>query len=162
MSFKIKVPDLGIIDQIKRHVDAILLGIEEIVRANRITIKYPRERRKYPENFRGLIKYDPTKCICCFQCAFVCPANAIKMKMAPNGKYYVCIDYTKCIFCHFCVDSCQKNALESTTLHEIVSKSLDDLLITTEKLVEKPETLVEERNVIEFVERNGNTKINKL
>jgi NADH-quinone oxidoreductase subunit I len=161
MPFKIEMPSMKIKDQIKSHLDAILTGIEEIFRANRITIEYPRERRKYPDNFRGMLAYDPTGCISCFQCAFICPATAIQMKLAPNGKYYACINYAKCIFCHFCVDSCPRGAFKATKIHDVAFKDMKDMLVTTDMMVDKPEIPIEAESVVEFVEKDNRIKIKR-
>ena len=162
MPFKIEKPGTGIWDQIKGHLSAIKTGIEEIFAPNRMTIEYPRERRKYPERFRGMIRFDPTKCISCFQCAFVCPANAIQFKLAPNGKYYPCVDYAKCIFCHFCVDACTKGAMQSSKYHDIAYRSLDEMFTPTEKLVEDPDIRTGDvEAVVEFVEKDGKVVISR-
>ena len=162
MPFKVEKPKMGIIDQIKGHLSAIKTGLVEVFSPNRITIQYPRERRRYPDRFRGLIRFDPTKCISCFQCAFICPANAIQFKLAPNGKYYPCIDYAKCIFCHFCVDTCTRGAMRGSKFHDVAFKSLEDMLMTTEKLVEDPDLKIGDvEAVVEFVEEEGRIRIKR-
>jgi len=162
MPFKIEKPGTGIWDQIKGHLSAIWTGVEEIFAPNRMTIEYPRERRRYPERFRGMIRFDPTKCISCFQCAFVCPANAIQFKLAPNGKYYPCVDYAKCIFCHFCVDTCTKGAMQASKYHDIAYKSLDEMFTPTEKLVEDPDIKPGDvEAVVEFVEKDGKVVLSR-
>ncbi len=162
MAFRITKPRMGLLDQIKGHLEAIKTGLEEVFASNRITIHYPKERRKYPERFRGLIRFDPTKCISCFQCAFICPANAIQFKLAPNGKYYPCVDYAKCIFCHFCVDTCTKGAMQPSKFHDLAFRSLEEMFTPTEKMVEKPDMKIGDvEAVVEFVEEDGKVKIKK-
>jgi len=162
LPFKVEIPSMKIIDQIKGHLSAIKTGLEEVFRPNRMTIQYPRERRKYPDNFRGLIRFDPTKCISCFQCAFICPANAIQFKLAPNGKYYPCVDYAKCIFCHFCVDACPKGAMQPSKYHDVAYRSLEEMLTPTELMIEKPDMKVGDvEAVVEFVEEDGKVKIKR-
>ena len=148
---KIKVPKPKTVDVVKLHVDALLTGAKEAIKPGTITIEYPRERRKLPDNFRGYILFSPENCISCFQCSFVCPANAILMTLAPNNRYYPSIDYAKCIFCHYCVDSCPGDALRRSKIHDVVYKDMDEMLTETEKIVNPPQVVREDRFTIEYV-----------
>jgi len=147
---KIKTPDLTFIDSMKSHVDALSAGAKQAIKPDRMTIQYPRERRDLPDNFRGFILFDIDKCISCFRCTFVCPANAIQMKSQKNGRYYPCIDYAKCIFCHFCVDSCPEGALKQSKIHDVAFKDMDEMFIPTEELVEPPEIYREDQYVVKY------------
>ncbi len=156
---KIEIPKITLARRVRDHAGALLLALRQFVRPSRMTVDYPRVKRIYGDNFRGWIRFDITKCISCFQCSFTCPANAIRMKMAPNGKYYPCIDYRKCIFCHFCVDACARGALQSTTYDEIVSTKLESMMFYTENMIESPEVVREwSKHVMYEVER-GEVKI---
>ena len=159
---KIEIPKITVSKRIKDHVDAIITAFKEFVKPSRITIQFPREKRAYPDNFRGWIKFDITKCISCFQCSFVCPANAIKMKMAPNGKYYPSIDYSKCIFCHFCVDTCTRGALQATKIDEVVTINVDELMFYTENMIEEMEITKEYEKLVTYEITEGEVKIEKV
>jgi len=148
---KIKVPKLKMLDSVKLHVDALLTGAKEAIRPGTITIEYPRERRKLPDNFRGYILFSPERCKSCWQCSFVCPANAIKMELASNNRYYPSIDYAKCIFCHFCVDTCPVTALRPTKIHDVVYKDLEEMYTPTEGMVNPPKIIREEKYTVEYV-----------
>ena len=50
---------------------------------------------------------DINKCVQCFRCVEICPANA----MSKNGKKIV-IDYKKCIRCYCCHEFCPKDAID--------------------------------------------------
>jgi NADH-quinone oxidoreductase subunit I len=155
MAIRISVPEIGFTEKILRHVDAISTGLKEVFKPGRITVQYPRERRYLPANFRGLITYDIEKCISCFQCAYICPANAIAMKTAPDGRFYPCINYAKCIFCHFCVDTCTRGALSPTKISDAAFQDLKSMLITTEKLLKEPGVIREEKYVVGYDVRDG-------
>jgi NADH-quinone oxidoreductase subunit I len=151
---KIKPPSLDFPETVKFHLGAFGIALREAVKPSRMTVQYPREIRKRPKGFRGMLVFDINKCISCFQCAFVCPANAIHMKKAPNGKYYPCVDYAKCIFCHYCRDTCTKGAWKTTNFMDVAFKSVDEMLLKTENLVVGPVIPEEEREDEYIVEYN--------
>jgi NADH-quinone oxidoreductase subunit I len=148
---KIKVRKPDMVENIKLHLDALLTGVKEAVKPGTITIEYPRERRWLPDSFRGYILFTPENCISCFQCSFVCPANAILMKKSENNRYYPSIDYAKCIFCHFCVDSCPGSALRQTKIHDVVYIDLDEMFCPTENMINPPEIVREDEYTVEYL-----------
>jgi NADH-quinone oxidoreductase subunit I len=143
-------PRLKTKDTIRLHLSALLTGAKEVIKPGTITIQYPRERRWLPDNFRGYILLNPGNCISCFQCSFVCPANAILMKKSPNNRYYPSIDYAKCIFCHFCVDSCPGSALRQTKIHDVAYKDMEEMFCETEEMVNPPEIWREDESTIRY------------
>ncbi len=153
--YRIKVPSPDFPRRVKGHLEAIGTGLKELIVPNRVTTQYPRERRKLSDNFRGMLQYDIDKCISCFQCAFACPANAIVMKKAPNGKYYPCVNYAKCIFCHFCVDVCSKGAWKASKFMDVAFPDMEEMLLTTEKLLRPPEVEREDERSVEYEFRAG-------
>ena len=62
--------------------------------------------------------YAKTKDCCgCGACAYICPQNAIMMKLDSCGAYYPTIDGEKCIGCNLCINTCafkapQQNHIE--------------------------------------------------
>lgn len=133
---------------IKRHVEAVSEAVKQAVKPDRITVEYPRERRKYPECFRGFIVFDKDKCISCFRCAQICPANAIQMEYFENA--YPGIDYSKCIFCHFCVDSCPTGALNTSKVHDIAFKTMEEMRLSARNITKVPEIVREEIFTVEY------------
>ncbi len=141
------------VETLKRHAEAIGEAVRQAIKPDRITVEYPRERRKYPECFRGFIVFDKEKCISCFRCAQICPANAIQMEYFENA--YPGIDYAKCIFCHFCVDSCPTGALNTSKVHDVAFKAMEEMRLSTKQIAKLPEIVREEIQTVEYyVDRN--------
>ncbi|MEM0350750.1 MAG: 4Fe-4S binding protein [Archaeoglobaceae archaeon] len=136
------------IAEIRRHVEVIQEAFKQAILPDRITIEYPRERRRYPDTLRGFIVLDKSRCISCFRCAQICPANAIQMSYYEN--FYPGIDYTKCIFCHFCVDSCPTGALASSTLHDMAFKSLEEMKLKATQITKVPKIIREDERTVEY------------
>ncbi len=149
MAKSVKSPKMNLIRSVFGHLNAIIEVTKEVVMPSTITIHYPRERRKLPDNFRGLILFDKNACINCFRCSHICPANAIQMYIREN-KYYPGIDYTKCILCHFCVDSCPTSALKPSKIHDVVFKSLDNMVVKPEDMINEPKVLREDYITVEY------------
>jgi NADH-quinone oxidoreductase subunit I len=90
---------------------------------DRPTILYPFKRRAYSGRFRGthiLTKREDgrPRCVACYLCATVCPAECITIEAAETTdktieKYPVRfdIDNLRCVFCGFCVDACPEEAI---------------------------------------------------
>ncbi len=90
---------------------------------DRPTILYPFQRRNYSGRFRGthiLTKREDgrPRCVACYLCATVCPADCITIEAAETAdtrieKYPVRfdIDNLRCVFCGFCVDACPEEAI---------------------------------------------------
>lgn len=159
---RLKMPEYSFGDKVKWHAAAVGTAFKEAFFPHTVTVHYPKERRKFPDNFRGYILFDIEKCINCWQCAFVCPANAIRMKEAPNKKYYPTIDYAKCIFCHFCVDSCVGGALRTTKIHDVAYADVDEMLAETEQLMEPPEIVREDRRYVEYVIEEDDVRLRRV
>ncbi len=146
---RIKVEKPKVHKSVALHIKAITTAFKEAISPGTITIHYPRERRKLPDNFRGLLQLDKEKCINCFRCAHICPANAIQMYQREN-KYYPGIDYTKCILCHFCVDSCPTAALKPSKIHDVAFASLSTMVLPPEELAGEPEMWREDTVTVEY------------
>ncbi|MCS7144588.1 MAG: 4Fe-4S binding protein [Archaeoglobaceae archaeon] len=139
----------GKTEMLKSHVDVIREAFKQALAPDRVTVEYPRERRKYPSNFRGIILFDQDKCINCFRCAHICPANAIQMTF--YEKSWPGIDYTKCIFCHFCVESCPTGALKSTKIHDVAFAKMEEMKLRADQMTKSPEVFREDSVTVEYL-----------
>lgn len=139
----------GKVEMLKSHIDVIREAFKQALTPDRVTVEYPRERRKYPSNFRGIILLEQSKCISCFRCAHICPANAIQMTF--YEKAWPGVDYTKCIFCHFCIDSCPTGALKSTKIHDISFAKMEEMRLRAVQMMKLPEVFREDSVTVEYV-----------
>jgi NADH-quinone oxidoreductase subunit I len=104
---------------------ALTIGkfLASVTGKDRPTILYPFKRRAYSGRFRGthiLTKREDgrPRCVACYLCATVCPAECITIEAAETTdttieKYPVRfdIDNLRCVFCGFCVDACPEEAI---------------------------------------------------
>jgi NADH-quinone oxidoreductase subunit I len=109
------------------------------------TIEYPEKRRTLSRRYRGIHiltqREDGTpKCVACYMCATVCPAQCIYIEAGeyPEGdkrrgyeRYPVkfVIDELRCIFCGFCVEACPCDAIRMDTgVHAVPYDSRDQFI----------------------------------
>lgn len=100
-----------------RHFFVNTFGSKEIV-----TVRYPEEKRVYPERFRGvhrlMLRPDGSvRCVACMMCSTMCPANCIHIEAGEredsNEKYPVRFDIDElvCVVCGMCVEACPCDAI---------------------------------------------------
>jgi formate hydrogenlyase subunit 6/NADH:ubiquinone oxidoreductase subunit I len=79
-----------------------------------ITEKYPFERRAAPERLRGVLNWNPEKCVGCGLCAKDCPSDALEVINIDRAKKEVIIRYhvDRCTYCSQCVVNCRFNCLD--------------------------------------------------
>ena len=87
------------------------------------TVQFPEQKRKTSGRYRGIHiltqREDGTpKCVACYMCATVCPAECIFIEAgerpeASIEKYPTRfeIDLLRCVYCGFCVDACPEEAI---------------------------------------------------
>ena len=92
-----------------------------------VTISYPEEKRHIAARWRGrhrLTRHENgfIKCVACYMCETVCPANCIHIESAEIfdksiEKYPTVfnIDELRCVFCGLCVEACPKDAIRMDT-----------------------------------------------
>ena len=138
---------------------AMFSGLKHVFK-RRSTIKYPNQRLKLTERYRGRHFLDISECTSCQLCAKTCPAKAITMvplvekpqneeppempqnEEAPKKKkreeVHPQISYELCIFCGLCVDICPKSSLTMTHSFELSDYDRKNLVYTPEQLSEIP------------------------
>lgn len=118
------------------YLPAILAGLRITVRhfirnifgkRDVVTISYPEEHRRISPRYRGrhrlTVREDGfIKCVACYMCEEICPANCIHIESGevPDKsveKYPVVfdIDELRCVFCGLCVEACPKDAIRMDT-----------------------------------------------
>lgn len=118
-----------------------------------ITLRYPEEKRKLAQRFRGrhyLTKWEDglERCVGCELCAIVCPSQAIYVKPAENepgsvhshGERYASdfqINMLRCIFCGYCEEACPTGAIILGNEYELSTYTREELIYTKDRLTEK-------------------------
>ncbi len=93
------------------------------------TVKYPFERLKPAERYRGKQEFNPELCVGCGLCARDCPALAIEMVTVENGKRIPVFHLYKCIFCAQCERICPRGAIKLTKFYELAAYDKDSLIM---------------------------------
>ena len=88
----------------------------------KFTQRYPKEKPRLPEDFRGKLYHDRGKCIYCGLCEKYCPSGAIKVDARKKTWTH---DLGKCLFCGQCEETChllpKKDAIKMSTDFELTS-----------------------------------------
>lgn len=120
-----------------------------------VTVKYPEERRVYPDRFRGVHRLThrmdgSPRCVACLCCSTACPAQCIHIEPAeyePDDPRYgyerfpkvFVIDELRCIFCGYCVEACPCDAIRMDTgVHMPPSSAREDFIYDKETLMSIP------------------------
>ncbi len=124
--------------------------------ANEIaTIRYPEEKREYPERFRGVHRLThrsdgSPRCVACLCCSTACPAQCIHIvpgEYDPDDPRYgyerypveFVIDELRCIFCGYCVEACPCDAIRMDTgMHMPPSTEREHFIYDKETLLSIP------------------------
>jgi len=113
------------------------------------TIQFPEEKRQTSGRYRGIHiltqREDGTpKCVACYMCATVCPAECIYIEAgerpeATIEKYPTRfeIDLLRCVYCGFCVDACPEEAIFMSRENDLVGTSREELIIDRDRLMQR-------------------------
>ncbi len=114
----------------------------------RRTVRYPERRRaEYVPRYRGVHRLNRdergrVKCVACFMCPTICPAQCIHITGGPapwpdREKYPIKfdIDELRCIYCGMCEEVCPVDAIELTPIYDMVGLSRAEMIFDKEKLL---------------------------
>ena len=113
------------------------------------TVQFPEQKRKTSTRYRGIHiltqRMDGTpKCVACYMCATVCPAECIYIEAGERPekdieKYPTRfeIDLLRCVYCGFCVDACPEEAIIMSRENDLVGTSRAELIIDRDRLMDR-------------------------
>ncbi len=113
----------------KKRPGSMVLHMLKMFLKKSDTVAYPAARARVSDTFRGMLAFEPSKCVGCKLCVRVCPASAISIEKVADKEFRAVVHLDKCIFCGQCVDSCNKGALRSTADFELASGDKDRLTV---------------------------------
>jgi hydrogenase-4 component H len=106
--------------------------IKELIfclKAGRVTLPYPLDRKEPGLGFRGRPVLDGEKCLGCGACAQVCPPRLISVVDDGNTRN-VEVDYSRCTYCARCQDVCPAGAIKLSSDFEMATGDKKDLKLT--------------------------------
>ncbi len=113
------------------------------------TIQFPEQKRTTSSRYRGIHvltqRMDGTpKCVACYMCATVCPAECIFIEAGERPerdieKYPTRfeIDLLRCVYCGFCVDACPEEAIIMSRENDLVGTTRAELIIDRDRLMDR-------------------------
>ncbi len=139
----------------KPGVGPILLGMaitfrnmwDTLFRKRAATIQFPEQKRNISGHYRGVhiltAREDGTpKCVACFMCATVCPAECIFIESGERPEKTIEkyptrfeIDLLRCVYCGFCVDACPEEAIIMSRENDLVGTTREELIIDRDRLM---------------------------
>jgi NADH-quinone oxidoreductase subunit I len=150
----VETPALSLMESL--YLPSIATGIGTTVKrmfGKSETRQYPEVEPDIPPNYRGVHRLNRdeqgrVKCVACFLCQTICPANCITIEAAPaplddpswkdRDKYPAKfeIDELRCIYCGMCEQACPVDAIELTSIYDLTGTSREELLYDKDKLLE--------------------------
>lgn len=113
------------------------------------TVQFPEQKRKTSTRYRGIHiltqRMDGTpKCVACYMCATVCPAECIYIEAGERPEKTIEkyptrfeIDLLRCVYCGFCVDACPEEAIVMSRENDLVGTSRAELIIDRDRLMDR-------------------------
>jgi NADH-quinone oxidoreductase subunit I len=113
------------------------------------TIQFPEEKRSSSGRYRGVHvltqrEDGSPKCVACYMCATVCPAECIHIESGERPekdieKYPTRfeIDLLRCVYCGFCVDACPEEAIIMSRENDLVGTTREELIIDRDRLMDR-------------------------
>jgi len=121
--------------------------LRTLFRREAATIQFPEKKRNISSRYRGIhiltAREDGTpKCVACYMCATVCPAECIYIESGERPEKQIekyCtrfeIDLLRCVYCGFCVDACPEEAIIMSRENDLVGTSRAEMIIDRDRLM---------------------------
>jgi NADH-quinone oxidoreductase subunit I len=113
------------------------------------TIQFPEQKRTHSARYRGVhiltVREDGSpKCVACYMCATVCPAECIYIEAGERPEKLIEkyptrfeIDLLRCVYCGFCVDACPEEAILMSRENDLVGTTRAELVIDRDRLMDR-------------------------
>jgi NADH-quinone oxidoreductase subunit I len=113
------------------------------------TVQFPEEKRNTSGRYRGIHiltqrEDGSPKCVACYMCATVCPAECIHIEAGERPELLIEkyptrfeIDLLRCVYCGFCVDACPEEAILMSRENDLVGRSREELIIDRDRLMDR-------------------------
>lgn len=113
------------------------------------TVQFPEQKRSTSGRYRGIHvltqREDGTpKCVACYMCATVCPAECIYIEAGERPERAIEkyptrfeIDLLRCVYCGFCVDACPEEAIVMSRENDLVGTTRAELVIDRDRLMDR-------------------------
>jgi len=117
------------------------------------TVQYPEQKRPVSGRYRGIhiltAREDGSpKCVACYMCATVCPAECIHIEAGERPEETIEkyptrfeIDLLRCVYCGFCVDACPEEAIIMSRENDLVGTTREELVIDRDRLMDRAKLL---------------------
>jgi NADH-quinone oxidoreductase subunit I len=137
----------GVLPLLKGHWVTLRTFLKTLFLRQASTIQFPEQKRPVSSRYRGIhiltAREDGTpKCVACFMCATVCPAECIYIESGERPEKTIEkyptrfeIDLLRCVYCGFCVDACPEEAIIMSRENDLVGTSRADLVIDRDRLM---------------------------
>jgi NADH-quinone oxidoreductase subunit I len=114
-----------------------------------VTVQFPEQKRAHSGRYRGVHiltqREDGTpKCVACYMCATVCPAECIHIEAGERPEAQIEkyptrfeIDLLRCVYCGFCVDACPEEAILMSGENDLVGTTREELIIDRDRLMDR-------------------------
>ena len=117
------------------------------------TIRFPEQKRRTSGRYRGIHiltqrEDGSPKCVACYMCATVCPAECIYIESGERPESRIEkyptrfeIDLLRCVYCGFCVDACPEEAIIMSRENDLVGTTREELIIDRDRLMDRGKLL---------------------
>jgi len=137
----------GVLPILKGHWVTLKIFFRTLVLRQASTIQAPEQKRPVSSRYRGIhvltAREDGTpKCVACYMCATVCPAECIYIESGERPEQTIEkyptrfeIDLLRCVYCGFCVDACPEEAIIMSRENDLVGTTRAELIIDRDRLM---------------------------